>query len=340
MRIQQIADRCQTSVATVSRALRNRGGVGEDKRRHIVSVAQEMGYRVKNSMAVGHHQVTMVVRGASSVDTTNELFQRFLMAATARISELGWQVNLAFVPHELDVMLLEPERYPPALKREADGCLTIGSVPEQARERLAKRYQNNVVMIARSDLSRGCSGVEARNPDGGMIAGEHLMNLGHRRLAWLGSAFSKDVALDRYWGVERAMRAAGGRFVADLWCNELMSPGQFEALVTPALTAPTAQRATAWVCSSDWIAAQLIELCLARGIRIPQDLSIITFDNNHVSQARAGIRMTTVVMPREQMAQAAVDLLAQRFAKPDALPVAWSFPMQLREGLTTVRLEN
>ncbi len=174
--------------------------------------------------------------------------------------------------------------------------------------------------LARSIFARGFPTItigsgysECRvGPDnrGGLrSAVEHLAERGHRRIVYVGTPGAETwTSLERFAGYEETMRARGlkPRRIINTELDDLFS----EPLTDPP---------TACVCFNDRIASHVLRWARARKIRIPQDLSVVGFDDGVIAQT-ADPRLTTVANPLNQQAEAAVSLLQSLWRGEIAIP--------------------
>jgi LacI family repressor for deo operon, udp, cdd, tsx, nupC, and nupG len=182
--------------------------------------------------------------------------------------------------------------------------------------------------------------VTVANFDGGRLLGAHLAELGHRRVAYLGSRSS--LSLERLAGLRTALELCGGS-VPPEWTDILQGAGGRDRVVLrldqlgmthkagdrgPAGRAGTEPRPvsgrggvgfTALMCYNDYMAAAAILHLRTHGVRVPEDVSVVGFDNVRPDWYD-GPALTTVNIPLEEIGAEAARLLYWRLAHPDAPP--------------------
>jgi DNA-binding LacI/PurR family transcriptional regulator len=199
----------------------------------------------------------------------------------------------------------------PAMPTEMEilGLLVIGVL---RKDYIIKLKQTGLPMlsvdIAYNGLDVGwiCSA----NLSGGYLATKHLIDQGHRRLGFIGPIFFAESIYERYCGFMRAMLAYGLE----------MSPG-FNILGTrenpvlfdtiPALEHYFANMTSfpdAWFCAGDRVAVALISILTQKGIRVPDDVSVIGFDDIPITQSILP-NLTTIRIDRKRMGNLAVSAL-------------------------------
>jgi LacI family transcriptional regulator len=167
---------------------------------------------------------------------------------------------------------------------------------------------------------------------GARLAVEHLLSLGHSRVAYVRTPLveqSGDRA--RYAGYRTAMRQAGLATTAALaWTpgSDTVVVGRRRVGLRDALGDGN-QRPTALFVSNDIGAISMIEACEQIGLAVPADLSVVGFDDIAIA-ALHRISLTTVAQPLDFQAERAVSLLLERIDKPRLPPRHVSAPVELR----------
>jgi len=293
---------------TVSKALRDAPDVSEGTKLRIRKLAQEMGY-VPNTAAQGLRTRTTRTFGLIISSTTNPIFARMVLAVEQRCHELGYDLLLAHT-HNL------PEREEQAivrmLARRVDGIL-ISPVYRLSQE--AKAYQElrtrNTPVVILGHLAPFCAGfahVEADDLHGSQAVTEHLLSLGHRRIAFLAGPLASPWTSERLEGYRRALREAGiepedqlvfqaGRTVDD-------------GLAAAAQLLSEGCQATAIQAVNDPVAVGAMRGFQQQGLCVPQDISIAGFGNVLLGE-NAPVALTTVRQPKYTLAMAAVDSMQE-----------------------------
>lgn len=162
-------------------------------------------------------------------------------------------------------------------------------------------------------------------------ATEHLLNLGHRHIGYV--THQSGPTPDRLAGMARATTAAAGSKVEAV-CLEPASDGPLiqslvrSAKATGVKLADRKDRPTGLICNNDIIAVGVIEGLRSRGVRVPQDVSVIGFDDSDYA-VLIEPQLTTFSPPIEDMAKTAVDLLLEHIKDPNAKPKQVKFTAKL-----------
>lgn len=341
--LESIAKDLNLSTATVSRALRGTRGVNEATRTRVEVAAERLGY-VKLRRQEAAKDIAILVPSKSHCDM-HELARRHMIVISDEIARRGWRLHPVFMSGDRKDLegILNGEEQIGNSGRPADGCLVIGQLPGHeegphvVHKRLAERFDGNVVMICRHDVLHGLSGVSQMNYVGGTQAVRLLLDAGHRRIGWVGSLGSQDNAEERLGGVlTQVIRTPGASLDCQVWLDDtqLLPSAYMADVFAKALPESRHEWPTAWVCSTDWLAAKLIIWARGQGVDVPADMSVVAFDNTRVSEELAETLITSVVFPYEQIARKAVELLESLMDSPAADSVVWTFPARIRVGKT------
>ena len=161
--------------------------------------------------------------------------------------------------------------------------------------------------------------VTVANFDSGRLLGAHLAELGHRRVAYLGSRSS--MSLERLAGLRTALELCGGSVPLELTRIPAQAGGRELAVKSMDALLAAARRNkvgfTALMCYNDYMAAAAILRLRELGIRVPEDISVVGFDNVRPDWYD-GPALTTAIMPLEEIGAEAVRLLYWRLSHPDA----------------------
>lgn len=162
-----------------------------------------------------------------------------------------------------------------------------------------------VVVLDRTDRREGVVSVGVDDRLGGQLAAEHLLALGHRRLAFAGDTSVAAPVADRRDGFLEA--TAGAAEVEQLPCELTIDGGR--AIALELLDRPPAHRPTAVQCAVDVAAVGLVHELHRHGVRVPEDLSVVGYDDIPLA-AELTVPLTTIARPHHAMGVAAFDLLA------------------------------
>ena len=316
-RLKDIAQRAGLAVMTVSKALRDKPDVSADTKTRVKLLAQQMGY-VPDSTAQGLRTRTTQLFGLVVSSMTNPIYSRVVLAIEERAHELGYDVLLA---HTLNI----PEREEACLRRllwrRVDG-LFIAPVYRMAAE--SSIYQDlvthHVPTVLLGHAAPFCSqfvNVETDDLLASYAVTQHLLKLGHKRIAFFAGPLATPWTQERFEGYRRALREAGldvdDRLVFQ--AGRTIEDGAKAALQ---MTNESCD-ATAIQAVNDVVAVGCAETLLSQGLRIPEDISVAGFGNILLG-AHFRVPLTTTRQPKFRLGSAAMDSMQEllRGKRPDS----------------------
>lgn len=299
--IYEVASRAGVSPSTVSRAFTVPDLVRDHTLQRVLEAARELDYhpnRAARALITGKTgNIGVVVP-----DISNPFFAAMLKGASGRARESGHVLFLADT--EEDAVL--EESLVTAMAKQVDGLVLCS--PRLGAERLHELLEDlPAVLVNRTEGAT--PSVVMDSADGARQAVEHLAALGHRRLAYLSGPQSSWSNAQRREGLRTAARAAG---------VELVELGPFAPLFASGVQAADlvlADGATAVLAYNDLMALGVLSRVAARGVRVPEDLSVVGCDDIAMA-AMATPPLTTIAMPTETAGRAAIDLLLRRLQEP------------------------
>ena len=277
IRLKDIAQRAGLSIMTVSKALRDEHDVSASTKTRIKLLAQQMGY-VPDSTAQGLRTRKTKLFGLVVSSMTNPIYARVVLAIEERAYELGYDVVLA---HTLNIPEREEACLRRLLSRRVDG-LFIAPVYRLAaeapiyQELLARRIPT-VLLGHTAPFCRQFVNVETDDLLASYAVTQHLLKLGHKRIAFLAGPLTTPWTQERFEGYRRALREAGlevdDRLVFQ--AGRTIEDGAKAALQMISESSD----ATAVQAVNDVVAVGCAEALLSHGLRIPEDISVAGFGN-------------------------------------------------------------
>jgi DNA-binding LacI/PurR family transcriptional regulator len=194
-------------------------------------------------------------------------------------------------------------------KEELSGLVIMAPRTRNQDLGILKNIKIPVVLLFYRDEGEEYSWVDLDNQEGARKATEHLIHLGHNRIAYLGGELElSSNARDRYAGFQTAMKERGILENAD-WVRHGVFSSEFgKEAAGELLVLPEAVRPTALVCASDMIAFGAMQKAAEMDLRIPGNLSVVGFDN-YDQAALHSPPLTTIHQPFYEMGRIAVEML-------------------------------
>jgi DNA-binding LacI/PurR family transcriptional regulator len=304
IRLKDIALRAGVSVMTVSKALRDAPDISAQTKARLKQIANELGY-VPDSMAQSLRNRTTRLFGLVVSAMTNPIFARVVMAIEERACELGYDIILA---HSLNLAEREEACVRRLLARRVDGLFLtpVYRMGPQAAvyEELRRRGTPTVLLGHLAPFCQGFVNVETDDLNASAAATRHLLELGHRRIAFLGGPAFAPWAQERFEGHRRALREANIEVEDKLIFN---AGGTIEDGTKAALQLMQERpQATAVQACNDLVAIGAAEAFLAQGLKLPEDLSLVGHGNVLVSE-HFRVPLTTIRQPKLRLGAAAMD---------------------------------
>jgi DNA-binding LacI/PurR family transcriptional regulator len=307
--IKDVARESGVNTSTVSRALNNGYGVKPETRKHVLAIATRLNYRtnrIARGLVTGRsHSLALVLS-----DIRNPFFAE--VARGAEDAARRAQCDLILCNSDLNAD--KQMQYVWSLREKCVDGILMNSVSALNREQQAQLATCGVpvVLLNRTASNRTFSTVRADNELGGILAAQYLLNLGHRNIAHITGPQHHGNLSDRTRGFVRTLRTAKAPV------QPVVLHGDFNFGGGTELTRKLLDKypgITAIFAGNDVMAFGVIRVALERGVRIPDDLSLIGFDNIEFSSI-IHPPLTTIHQPKYEMGEAAVEILL-RLARND-----------------------
>lgn len=302
--IKDIAKAAGVSHSTVSRALRHSPLISEETGDRIRRLAAEMGY-VPSAIARG--LVTQSTRTIGLVVTT---------IADPFVAEIVRGVEEVALDHGYSVFLCnsnaQPQREIAAVRilreNRVDGVIVTSSRVGNLYLPMLEEMKVPIVLINNQRAGQYVWSVATDNVHGGCLATEYLIELGHRRIGYLGGSPEVSSNRDRLRGYRQALKAHGIRYDPQLVTkgNGRMEGGQRGVEQLLSLSEPP----TAVFCYNDMTAIGALRALREAKLQVPQDMSVIGFDDIALA-AYVEPPLTTIAQAKHEMGQLAMRMLLQ-----------------------------
>jgi len=301
-----IARELGISKNSVSLALNEKKGVSEELRSQIIEKAIEMNYGAFAARQDARSSCIVVFVPEYLHDDTFFYSEVFWAIETEAKSNGYVTINVGITKEMEESLTL------PVLQREIPimGFLVIGVLRKSYIKKLYdKGYPMVTVDISYNNVPVGCVG--SANMTGGYMATKYLIENGHKRIGFIGPAFIAISNYERWCGYNLAMHSAG----LPISDNHVIfgENEKFKLLNTiedlePYLT-HLENGPTAWFCAGDRTAIALINVLKTRGVRVPEDVSVIGFDDIAMAEMILP-RLTTIRIDKKKMGKLAVEYLS------------------------------
>ncbi len=305
--IKDIARAARVSHSTVSRALHSSPLVNRETAEPIRRIVCELGYRPS---AVARSLVTRKTKTIGVVVTT--IADPFIAEVVSGIEEVandhGYSVFLANCN-------ADPEREVKVVhsfhERRVDGILVTASRVGALYMPLLSEMKVPIVLINNQHPGEFVHSVMIDNVTASREATQHLIRLGHRRIAYIGDQFGFQSDSERFSGYRQALEAADLPFLPELVAHGDGKPEGGMRAMEKLLA--LAEPPTAVFCYNDLSALGALRVIQWHGLNVPLDISIVGFDDLFIA-SYTNPPLTTIRQPKQQMGRMAMEILLKLFS--------------------------
>lgn len=302
IKISDIAKSLEISTISVSRALSGQPGVSDELRSKILDKAKEMGYfKSKNKADI---KILVLHQKPFVNDTSN--YSYMVQGIEKAIQKIECEYDFEFVDKERQDKLYLPNKIEKEINY--DGIIFIGRFNSEFVKFISNKIKNQVFYTGYSP-SFDCDSVWYNFNNGGYKQCEHLIKKGHKEIGFLGnSSIYKNK--EKVLGITSALEDYQLLVRPEFFIYE----ENFEEKIIELINRKDAP--TAIICQWDYTAIKLIKFLYEKGIKVPEDISIIGSGNTEISSLFIPA-LTTLELNIDYACESAVELLLKRINKPD-----------------------
>lgn len=311
VKLADIAKIMNVSTVTVSKALSNQKGVSEEMREKIKELAKEMGYHspseAKMMSAKRSYNIGIIVSERYLDQYESFYWKMYQAVATKAVSKECFTM--------LEVLSLETEQnleLPKLLKEhKTEGMIILGLLKEDYLNMLEQNIDVPFICLDFYDRKHECDAVVTDNFYGMYKLTNYLFEMGHKDIAYVGTLLYTGSITDRYFGYAKALMENGQK-VRREWIIEdrNIEDGQrddgFEFKFPEKMP-------TAFVCNCDLTAGELINVLKKRDYRVPEDISVVGFDN-YIHPGICDVGITTYEVDIKEMARKTINNLLKKMS--------------------------
>jgi LacI family transcriptional regulator len=305
--LKDIAEKTGYSINTVSHALKDKTDISEKTRELIKKVADEMGYIVNasaSSLRSGVSKIIAIILG----DISNPFFSILVRDIEVYLKEQGY---VSFILNTNEDEEIERKAIIAALSKNVDGIMICPTPKGEKNIEFLKQRNTPFVLLGRRFAGIDANYVVWDEITGGYEVTKCLLRNGHRKIMFLSGP--KQVAKERLMGYQKALAEYGVPYEESLVKSIpiLMAEGRRVEKAVSDLNG-----ATAIVAFSDMIAWEVIYCLQKRGLSVPEDVSVVGFDNIQ-AKYRFPVQLTTITTSRSSMAREASDILLRKLNRAE-----------------------
>ena len=323
--IEQVAEKAGVSIQTVSRVLNKRPDVSAETRQRVQQIIDDLNYQ-PYAMARGLATKRTFTLGLIASDFSDYWFAQVAMAAEAEVHKYGYFFMLGSTENDSQD---EPKFLRLLTERHVEGILVIRANRPISLDHLREVQKSGIPVVSTgfylpdSELSF----VEVDNLDGGLKATQHLISLGHTQIAMITGPSTLNSVINRSEGYRQALQSTNIASNPDLiiqaqnWWHRSGYDAMKELL---GRKVPF----TAVFAHNDRLAKGAISALHEAGLKVPQDVSMIGYDD--IPEAEFDDPpLTTIRQPMQEVGKAAASLLIKLIEDPNASPRQMLFNTEL-----------
>ncbi|WP_440898097.1 LacI family DNA-binding transcriptional regulator [Amphibacillus sp. Q70] len=303
--MKDIADRIGVSSVTVSKALNDKEGVSDKLKQKIKELADEMGYRyntVAKSMKNGmSYNIGIIMPERFSGGISQSVYFRAYQQISTVLEDYGYYGIMNILSNEDEEALNQPRIYQ---EKKVDGFIFLGQLKSDYIN-VVKEIDMPIVFLDFYDEHDEIDSVITDNFYGAYDITNYLLNKGHREIGYVGNLYSTSSIQDRFLGYYKSLLEHHIELKQEFIINDRDEKGKFIDIQLPD------KLPTAFVCNCDQVAHEVVKKLNKLGYSVPEDCSIIGFDND-IYATITSPPLTTVEVDIDEMVKQAVRLIVRK----------------------------
>ncbi len=299
-----IANICGTSKVTVSKALAGKSGVSDELRRKIFEVAEEMGYVPVKSTAAA--ETIGVLIPERFINPNGSFYWALYNSLVQKLKSENISCIQENITDEEEKNLTMPKFL---TGKKTNAVISLGQLSYDYIKKLSLETENIVLLdYYTPDIDADC--IVTNGFMGGYKLTTYLISKGHKKIGFVGTRLATTSIFDRYMGYMKAM------LEHNLPINEswIINDRSAENELYEKITFPD-ELPTAFVCNCDETAFKVIRDLKAMSVSVPDEISIVGYDNYLISEI-SDPPITTINVDSSEMAELAVETLLERIRNP------------------------
>ena len=317
VKLSDIAEQVGVSTVTVSKALSGQKGVSEEVREKIHRIAEELGYQqpsaARKSQNRKSYNIGILISERFLVKYESFYWQMYQAVATrATAKECFTMLEVIGAAEE------ENSKMPKLVQeRKVDGIIVIGKMMDAYLQHLNTEAVIPVIYLDYYNGREASDSVISNSYYGTYELTYYLYRMGHRKIAYVGTLLATESITDRYFGYQKALLELGleqkKEWVLD---DRHIETGEIDTVNM--LQIPK-DMPTAFVCNCDLTASFLIKKLRDNGYRVPEDISVVGFDN-YLYPGLSDIQITTYEVDLGEMAKKTVHNMISKISNENYKP--------------------
>ncbi len=309
VKLADIAEKLGVSTVTVSKALSGQKGVSEEMREKIKQLAEELGYKQPSAQRKENNHKSYnigVLIADRYLDKYGSFYwQMYQLVATRAVAKECFTL-LETVTKEGE---LENEVPKLVLEQKVDGLIVIGRLADSYLQFLKEHVKLPLIYLDFCDEKQDSDAVISDSYYGAYRLTNYLFDLGHTKIAYVGTVLATGSITDRYFGYVKSLMEHGVQTRED-WIIEDrdVETGKIDDIHM--LKLPE-EMPTAFVCNCDLTASYIVKKLQEKGYRVPEDISVVGYDN-YLFPGLCEIPLTTYEVDMKEMARRTIHTLIKK----------------------------
>ena len=311
VKLADIAKQCGVSTVTVSKALSGQKGVSEEMRERIVQLARELGYKQPSAkktreVASKNYNIAVLIH-ERYLDKYDSFYFRLYQNIASNAVSVGSFTTLEVVTNEAERNCTLPLL---VQENKADGVIIMGEFSQEYLEMLIKTPGNvPFVYLDTCDTRVEMDSVISDSFYGSYYMTNYLFEMGHKKIGFVGNILGTSSITDRYLGYVKSLMEHGLKY-SDICIIEDRSVETGIMYSSDNLELPK-NMPTAFVCNCDLAASVLIKRLEDDGYNVPDDFSVVGYDN-YLFPGLCDVELTTYEVDMVEMVKKVLDIVISR----------------------------
>ncbi len=327
--IKDVAKKANVSPSTVSRVISDSPRISEQTKRNVRRVMEELGYHLNYNARVLAQQKTrtigIVMKKSSSDSLHDPFFPEVLRAISAYCNKEDYSMMLTTGESEEEIF---SDVVKMVRGKRVDGIIvTYSKQDDKVIPYLMKSKIPFVLVGSPIDFAGEIIYVDNDNLKAAESATEYLINLGHQRIGYIGSDLDYEVFIARFKGFQNALLNSDLPLVEDYMKNP-KTKAEEEQVITDMMQLENPP--TALVVTDDLVALKVLQICRAKKIEVPEELSIVSFNNSMIAQVSSPT-LTSVDTQVYQLGSEATKCLIEEIQEASAYKKSIIIPTLMKE---------
>ncbi|MCR5592430.1 MAG: LacI family DNA-binding transcriptional regulator [Saccharofermentans sp.] len=312
VKLSDIAAQVGVSTVTVSKALSGKKGVSEEVRQKIVKLADELGYKTPselNGTKEKSFNIGVLIHDMY-LDNYDSFYLQMYQCLTKRAGSRNCFTLMEVVTERMEALKLLPKLI---TSGKCDGIVVVGKLDKDYLKIIEEESRIPVVYMDFATDRSDIYSVVSDNFYGSYYLTNYLLENGHRKIAFVGTINANNSIMDRYLGYRKSLLEHGIEVPADYRIDDRRLTGVIEE----DLIRIPADHPSAFVCNCDLTASVLIKKLNKMGYSVPDDFSVVGYDN-YLAPGVLDIRLTTYAVDMNEMAKRTINTMIRKLMNEHA----------------------